>query len=137
MRTVIIFSLLLLLVACGKKDQYKDISAKDIKPWTPKDEPLSTYGNHSPYRVHGQVYQVNNHPKGFTQKGQASWYGKQFHDRKTSNQEVFDMYKLTAAHKTLPLPSYVEVTNLKSDKKIVVGDNNCDPSVGTGINVLP
>ncbi len=133
MRTVIIFSVLLLLTACGKKDHYKDINPHNIKPWTPKDEPLSTYGNHSPYRVHGQVYQVNNHPRGFTQKGHASWYGKQFHGRKTSNQEVFDMYKLTAAHKTLPLPSYVEVTNLKNNKKVVVRVNDRGPFVGTRI----
>lgn len=132
-RLLFVLTLLILLSACGKKDHYKDIDTDNIKPWNPKDEPLSTYGNHSPYRVNGQIYQVNNHPKGFSQKGRASWYGKKFHGRQTSNQEVFDMYKLTAAHKTLPLPSYVEVTNLKNNKKVVVRVNDRGPFVNTRI----
>lgn len=118
-----------MLTACGGKDRYKDIDVSKIKPWVPKSEPLSQYGNHSPYRVHGQVYQVNNSPAGYTATGKASWYGKKFHGKPTSNQEVFDMYKLTAAHKTLPLPSYVEVTNLKNDRKVVVRVNDRGPFV--------
>lgn len=135
MRLVIwlLFTGILVLAGCGKKDRYRDIDPHDIKPWIPKSEPLSKYGNHSPYRVHGKVYRVNNHPSGFKQKGQASWYGKKFHGRKTSNQETFDMYKLTAAHKTLPLPSYVEVTNLKNNKKVVVRVNDRGPFVGDRI----
>lgn len=123
----------LILSGCGRKDNYKDIDPDKIKPWKPKSEPLSKYGNHSPYRVHGKVYQVDNHPEGFTQSGKASWYGKKFHGKKTSNQEIFDMYKLTAAHKTLPLPSYVEVTNLKNNKKVVVKVNDRGPFVGDRI----
>ncbi len=119
----------LVVAGCGKKDRYRDIDPHDIKPWVPKSEPLSKYGNHSPYRVHGKIYRVNNHPAGFEQTGRASWYGKKFHGRRTSNQEVFDMYKLTAAHKTLPLPSYVEVTNLKNNKKAVVRVNDRGPFV--------
>jgi len=122
-----------LLSACGGKDRYRDIDTNKIKPWVPKSEPLSQYGNHSPYRVHGKVYQVNNNPTGYTATGKASWYGKKFHGRPTSNQEVFDMYKLTAAHKTLPLPSYVEVTNLKNDRKVVVRVNDRGPFVGDRI----
>lgn len=125
--------LTLILTGCGRKDSYRDIDTDQIKPWVPKSEPLSKYGNHSPYRVHGKIYQVNNNPVGFQQSGQASWYGKKFHGRPTSNQEVFDMYKLTAAHKTLPLPSYVEVTNLKNDKKVVVRVNDRGPFVGDRI----
>lgn len=102
-------------------------SKKNIKPWQPQSEPLSKYGNHSPYRVNGRLYRVNNHPEGFTQTGQASWYGKKFHGKKTSNMEVFDMYQLTAAHKTLPLPCYVEVTNLANGKTIVVRVNDRGP----------
>ncbi|MCX7545562.1 septal ring lytic transglycosylase RlpA family protein [Marinicella gelatinilytica] len=128
-----IIMVLLTLAGCGKKDSYRDIDPQDIKPWQPKSEPLSKYGNHSPYRVHGKIYRVNNHPTGFKQSGKASWYGKQFHGRKTSNQETFDMYKLTAAHKTLPLPSYVEVTNLKNNKKVVVRVNDRGPFVGDRI----
>lgn len=117
------------LSGCGRKDRYKDIDTDKIKPWKPKSEQLSKYGNHTPYRVHGKVYQVNSNPNGFSQKGKASWYGKKFHGRRTSNQEIFDMYKLTAAHKTLPLPSYVEVTNQKNNKKVVVRVNDRGPFV--------
>ena len=114
-----------MLSACGKKVQ--------TKPWKPRSENLSAYGNHSPYRVNGKKYHVNNNPEGFTQKGKASWYGKKFHGRKTSNQEIYDMYKLTAAHKTLPLPSYVEVTNLDNGKQVVVRVNDRGPFVGDRI----
>ncbi|MCX7552521.1 septal ring lytic transglycosylase RlpA family protein [Marinicella sp. S1101] len=123
----------LVMVGCGKKDRYRDIDTDKIKPWVPKAEPLSRYGNHSPYRVHGKVYQVMAQTSGYTETGQASWYGKKFHGRQTSNQEVFDMYKLTAAHKTLPLPSYVEVTNLKNDKKVIVRVNDRGPFIGDRI----
>ncbi len=131
--TSIVALLSLLLTACGGKDRYRDIDTDRIKPWVPKSEKLSKYGNHSPYRVYGKVYRVNHDPSGFTQTGQASWYGKKFHGRPTSNQEVFDMYKLTAAHKTLPLPSYVEVTNLKNNKQVVVRVNDRGPFVGDRI----
>ncbi len=115
----------LIVTSCGKKHQ--------TKPWIPRSEPLSAYGNHSPYRVHGKVYRVNNNPAGYTEKGKASWYGKKFHGRKTSNQETFDMYKLTAAHKTLPLPSYVEVTNLDNGRKVIVRVNDRGPFVNDRI----
>jgi rare lipoprotein A len=123
----------LVISGCGRKDKYRDIDTDKIKPWAPKSEPLSKYGNHSPYRVHGKTYRVNNHPNGYSETGKASWYGKKFHGRQTSNQEVFDMYKLTAAHKTLPLPSYVEVTNKKSNKKVIVRVNDRGPFVSNRI----
>ncbi|TDR20722.1 septal ring lytic transglycosylase RlpA family protein [Marinicella litoralis] len=131
--TVLLLILSLAISGCGRKDNYKDIDTDKIKPWKPKAEALSRYGNHSPYRVHGKVYQVNNNPAGYTETGKASWYGKKFHGRQTSNQEVYDMYKLTAAHKTLPLPSYVEVTNLKNNKKVVVRVNDRGPFIGDRI----
>jgi len=124
---------LLALTGCGKKDKYRDIDTDKIKPWVPNSEPLSKYGNHSPYRVHGKTYRVNNHPNGYTETGKASWYGKKFQGKPTSNQEIFDMYKLTAAHKTLPLPSYVEVTNKNNNKKIIVRVNDRGPFVGDRI----
>ncbi len=123
-RVVLLISVVV-LSACGKKVQ--------TKPWQPRSEPLSQYGNHSPYRVNGRMYRVNNNPAGFSQKGKASWYGKKFHGRKTSNQEIFDMYKLTAAHKTLPLPSYVEVTHLGNGRSVVVRVNDRGPFVGDRI----
>ncbi|MCF6300986.1 MAG: septal ring lytic transglycosylase RlpA family protein [Proteobacteria bacterium] len=125
--------ILTLLSACGKKDKYRDINPDKIKRLKPKTEKLSKYGNHSPYRVHGRSYRVNNNATGFTQTGQASWYGKKFHGKKTSNQEIYDMYKLTAAHKTLLLPSYVEVTNLRNNKKVIVRVNDRGPFVGNRI----
>lgn len=130
---LILLAVLMALSGCGKKDKYRDIDPKKIKPWVPKSEPLSRYGNHSPYRVHGKVYQVQAQTSGYTETGQASWYGKKFHGRQTSNQEVFDMYKLTAAHKTLPLPSYAEITNLKNNKKVLVRVNDRGPFVGERI----
>ena len=81
------------------------------------------------YEVFGQRYYPLTSAIGFTQKGLASWYGPKFHGNKTSNGETFDMYKMTAAHKTLPLPSKVRVTNLENDKQIVVRVNDRGPFV--------
>jgi rare lipoprotein A len=65
--------------------------------------------------------------KGFSQRGIASWYGKKFHGRKTSNGETYDMYAMTAAHKKIPLPAYVEVINLKNKRRIIVRVNDRGP----------
>jgi len=127
---IYVLIILSLLSACGKKNEYRDINPDKIKRLKPKTEELSKYGNHSPYRVYGRSYRVDNNSTGFTQTGQASWYGKKFHGKKTSNQETYDMYKLTAAHKTLLLPSYVEVTNLRNNKKVIVRVNDRGPFVG-------
>lgn len=93
-------------------------------------EPLSKYGNHSPYRVRGKVYTVLPTAQGYEAEGVASWYGPNFHGKKTSNQEVFDMHELSAAHRSLPLPTYVRVTNLKNDKSVIVRVNDRGPFVG-------
>ena len=90
-------------------------------------EPLSRIGNHSPYTVNGQTYQVMSRPAAYRREGKASWYGTKFHDRLTSNGEKYDMFKLTAAHKHLPLPSYVEVTNLDNLKRAIVRVNDRGP----------
>jgi len=81
------------------------------------------------YEVFGQRYYPMASAIGFTQKGLASWYGPKFHGNKTSIGETFDMYKMTAAHKTLPLPSKVLVTNLENGKQIVVRVNDRGPFV--------
>jgi len=99
----------------------------EIKPWTITPEPQSKYGNHSPYVVFGKTYYLTNTSQDFEQTGTASWYGKKFHGHTTSNMEIFDMYKMTAAHRTLPLPSYVEVTNLDNNKKVIVRVNDRGP----------
>ncbi len=95
----------------------------------PRSEPLSDSGNPESYVVFGQRYFVDFDATEFSQKGVASWYGTKFHGRKTSSGEKYDMYKMTAAHKTLPLPSYVRVTNLRNDKQVIVKVNDRGPFV--------
>lgn len=104
-----------------------DFDITSLEQWNIQAEPKSKYGNHSPYVVFGKTYYVSDTQKEFEQSGTASWYGKKFHGHTTSNMEIFDMYKLTAAHRTLPLPSYVEVTNLGNNKKVVVRVNDRGP----------
>lgn len=104
-----------------------DFDVTTLENWNIESEPKSRYGNHSPYVVFGKTYYLADTKKDFEQTGTASWYGKKFHGHTTSNMEIFDMYKFTAAHRTLPLPSYVEVTNLDNNKKIVVRVNDRGP----------
>ena len=92
-----------------------------------KDEPRSRYGNRSPYQVLGQTYSVIDDPATYDEVGLASFYGNKFHGRRTSNLEVYDMYAFSAAHKTLPLPSYARVTNLSNGKSVVVRVNDRGP----------
>jgi len=91
------------------------------------DEPRSAYGNRSPYQVLGRTYHVLAAADGFVETGIASYYGNKFHGRRTSNQEVYDMYAFTAAHKSLPLPSYARVTNLDNGRSVVVRVNDRGP----------
>jgi rare lipoprotein A len=91
-----------------------------------RKEPRSRYGNRS-YSVLGKRYQVLDSAEGYDEVGTASFYGKKFHGRRTSNLEVYDMYAMTAAHKTLPLPSYARVTNLDNGKSVVVRVNDRGP----------
>ncbi len=93
----------------------------------PHDEPLSRYGNPLTYRVDGQTYTVMKTASGFKSRGLASWYGTKFHRKKTSSGEKYDMYALTAAHKTLPLPTYIRVKNLSNGKEAVVKVNDRGP----------
>ena len=91
------------------------------------DEPRSRYGNRSPYKVLGKSYKVRDSAEGYDERGLASYYGNKFHGRRTSNLEVYDMYAFTAAHKTLPLPSFARVTNLDNGKSVVVRVNDRGP----------
>lgn len=122
----------LLLISCGGSPE------KDSAPTTvpdvsrvpdavPKVEPRSKYGNPSQYEVFGKNYYVMNSASGYHEKGIASWYGTKFHGRRTSSGEIYDMYAMTAAHKTLPLPTYVEVTNLENGRKVIVKVNDRGP----------
>ena len=90
-------------------------------------EPRSAVGNQSPYEVLGKKYKVMDDPAGYVERGTASYYGAKFHGRLTSNKEVYDMYAFTAAHKTLPLPSFALVTNLDNGKSVVVRINDRGP----------
>lgn len=93
----------------------------------PKSEPRSRYGNPSSYVVHGKRYHTLRSSRGYVERGIASWYGRKFHGRRTSSGERFDMYAMTAAHKSLPLPTYVLVTNLENGRQAVVRVNDRGP----------
>jgi len=92
----------------------------------PRSEPLHKYANR-PYEVFGKKYVPLASVQPFSQRGVASWYGKKFHGQKTSSGETYDMYKMTAAHPTLPIPSYVRVTHVGNGKSVVVRVNDRGP----------
>ena len=95
----------------------------------PRREPRSRYGNGPVYEVFGKKYTVMHSGAGYKERGVASWYGRKFHGNLTSMREPYDMYAMTAAHKSLPLPSYVRVTNLRNNKSVVVRVNDRGPFV--------
>ena len=126
----------LLLAGCaGKKEaeeagdgpSSRKITAADVHDAVPKNEPRARYGNHSPYTVLGKTYTVLPTSKGYHERGIASWYGSKFHGRRTSSGEPYDMHLATAAHKSLPLPTYAEVTNLDNGRKMTVKINDRGP----------
>jgi rare lipoprotein A len=135
-----VFALSLILAACGGAKTKQDGPGSNRIPELPDDavprhEPRSKYGNgrnlgNGPeYEVLGKRYVVMPSSAGYQERGVASWYGNKFHGRLTSNREVYDMYEMTAAHKTLPLPTYVRVRNLRNNKSIVVRVNDRGPFV--------
>jgi len=95
-------------------------------------EPLNRTGagNRSPYTVLGKSYEVMPTEEGYNERGVASWYGEKFHGHKTSNGEVFDMFLASAAHKSLPIPSFLRVTNLDNNRNIIVRVNDRGPFHG-------
>lgn len=99
----------------------------------PRAEPRSARGNPPFYEVMGRRYYVMNEAAGYRERGVASWYGTKFHGRLTSSGEPYDMYAMTAAHKTLPLPTYVRVTHRGNGRSIVVRVNDRGPFVGDRI----
>ena len=92
----------------------------------PKIEPLAK-GPSKPYTVFDQTYVPITDNRPFVQRGIGSWYGKKFHGQKTSSGEIYDMFKMTAAHPTLPIPSYARVTNLRNGKQVIVRINDRGP----------
>ncbi|WP_253451113.1 septal ring lytic transglycosylase RlpA family protein [Halomonas sp. Y3] len=93
----------------------------------PRLEPLSRGGNRSTYEVWGKTYSVLPDARGYARQGTASWYGEKFHGYATSNGEIYDMYKMTAAHRSLPLPSFVRVTSLENGRSVIVRVNDRGP----------
>ena len=103
------------------------LDLKRIKDAVPRVEPKSRGGNFSPYTVLGKTYTVLDSSKGYKARGVASWYGTKFHGRLTSNGERYNMYAMSAAHKSLPIPTYVKVTNLENRRHIIVRVNDRGP----------
>jgi rare lipoprotein A len=106
-------------------DNPRDVS--DVPNAVPQNEPLSRYGNPESYKVYGKTYYTLPSSKDYKERGTASWYGTKFHGKRTSSGEPYDLYAMTAAHKTLPLPTYVEVTNLKNGRSVIVKVNDRGP----------
>ena len=122
-----------LIVSRDKGPRPGSVNTAGIPDAVPKSEPRSKYGNPESYMVNGVRYQVLQDATGYVEKGIASWYGEQFHGRRTSSGETYDMYAMTAAHKTLPLPTFVQVTNLKNGKRVVLRVNDRGPFHGNRI----
>lgn len=104
-----------------------DIDLSHIPDAVPRKEVRTIAGNKNPYTVLGKTYRLIKDESSYKERGFASWYGKKFNGYKTSNGEIYDMYAMTAAHKTLPIPSYVRVTNLQNGKTVVVRVNDRGP----------
>jgi rare lipoprotein A len=103
------------------------IDVSSIPDAVPRAEPRSRYGNPESYMVYGKRYYTLPSSKGYSERGMASWYGTKFHGKRTSSGEPYDLYGMTAAHKTLPLPTYVEVTNLQNGRSVIVKVNDRGP----------
>jgi rare lipoprotein A len=130
MKYVLLFSMFVLclfLSACGTPSPTYHVRVVDT-PTQPNLKPTQR-----PYEVNGERYQPIPSAAGFSQKGLASWYGKKFHGRKTSNGETYDMYAMTAAHKTLPMNVHLKVTNLDNGNSTVVRVNDRGPFVKSRI----
>ncbi|MGS2720553.1 septal ring lytic transglycosylase RlpA family protein [Paraglaciecola aestuariivivens] len=126
---------LLALAACaptGRYYQAQDSAPHVIPNQVTTEDAVVTYlpyakANMRPYTIRGVKYHPLNTGKGYSKQGYASWYGQKFHGHKTSNGEIYDMYQMSAAHKTLPLPSFARVTNLANGKQVVVRINDRGP----------
>lgn len=151
-RLILLSGLSILIIGCQTKkpddvDTYQDIAKtspegkyvrplKDGAPWwdvdvsnIPDAEPTPFTGSYkkNPYTVLGKTYYPISSAIGYTSIGTASWYGTKFHGQATANGELYDLYGMTAAHKTLPLPSYVKVTNLDNGRSVVLRVNDRGP----------
>lgn len=140
-RRLLIFIVILGIAGCSsnsgrysmRHDKAPDrpVDVSHVKDAVPRVEPKSRGGNKSPYTVFGKRYYVMSSAQGYIETGTASWYGKKFHGHKTSNGEIYDMYQMSAAHKSLPIPTYVRVTNLANNKQVIVRVNDRGPFHGS------
>ena len=105
----------------------RSVDIASIPDPVPRMEPRSKYGNPESYVVNGKRYYILKNSNGYVDRGIASWYGTKFNGRRTSSGETYNMYAMTAAHKTLPLPTYVKVTNLRNGKAVIVRVNDRGP----------
>lgn len=105
----------------------EDVDLSHVPDAVPRHEQRTRAGNKNPYTVLGKTYYLMEDETAYRERGHASWYGKKFNGYHTSNGELYDMYAMTAAHKTLPIPSYVRVTNLQNGKSVVVRVNDRGP----------
>ena len=94
---------------------------------TPRSDVIRLAGNSNPYTVLGETYHLVDDHRGFTQRGIASWYGTKFHGKATANGETYSLYQMSAAHKSLPIPVYVRVTNLENGRATIVRVNDRGP----------
>ena len=134
-RTILIMLFIGLIAGCSNTSRYSQKhdttpsrlpTATELKDATPTFEPPSRGGNKH-YTVRGKHYKVLSSSKDFSEHGIASYYGEKFHGHLTSNGEIYNMYAMSAAHKNLPLPSYVKGTNLDNQKTVVVRVNDRGP----------
>lgn len=128
--------LLSLLAGCATTSRYSmdqdaappgTVDVNNIPPVIPHPIKPAPLGNSSPYTVWGKTYHVLASAKGYHARGTASWYGAKFHGHRTSDGEIFSMYKFTAAHRTLPIPCFVRVTNLRNGRSLIVRVNDRGP----------
>lgn len=133
-------TILLCVSACGSFDQLvgKSTASKDsapsykvdpanIKDAIPREGAVTRAGNKNPYTVLGKTYHLLPTSKSYREQGTASWYGTKFQGRPTANGEPYNLYAMTAAHKTLPIPAYVKVTNLDNQRTAIVRVNDRGP----------
>ncbi|MDP1931656.1 MAG: septal ring lytic transglycosylase RlpA family protein [Gammaproteobacteria bacterium] len=153
LRTVIVVTVVVLLSACASSppptqtptmsasDAYQasrysiqqdrgpagELDVRQIREVVPAPVRRTSAGNRSPYTVNGRTYQVMRSEEGYNERGFASWYGEKFHGHKTSNGETYDMFQLSAAHKSMPIPGFLRVTNLENNRSIIVRVNDRGP----------
>ena len=141
MKQLFFYTCLIFLSACSTPIPKQVDSAplappknlNNIPDAVPKNEPKSRGGNPVSYQVFGKTYYVKPNSLSYKEQGTASWYGTKFHGRKTSNGETYDMYAMTAAHKSLPIPTYLKVKNIANNKEIIVRVNDRGPFHGNRI----